>query len=136
MVTSTIYLPGGGKLVRVTSDALGWESDSWPNGVVGTPDGKKLYVNKWYYDNKGGTWVFDIKRDGTLTNMRKFTDWGGDGMSMDELGNVYISNGEGVLAFDPNGNNILRISSPVGRPTTRSPGGMARRCSSPVPSTG
>ncbi len=90
------YLPRGArKLVRVTSDALGWESDSWPNGVVGTPDGKKLYVNKWYYDNKGGTWVFDIKRDGTLTNMRKFSDWGGDGMSMDELGNVYISNGDG-----------------------------------------
>ena len=104
------YLPPGArKLVRVTSDALGWESDAWPNGVVGTPDGKKLYVNKWYYDNHGGTWVFDIKRDGTLTNMRKFTDWGGDGMSMDERGNVYISNGEGVLAFDPNGNNILKI---------------------------
>jgi len=30
-------------------------------------------------------------------------------MSMDERGNVYISNGEGVMAFDPNGNNILRI---------------------------
>jgi gluconolactonase len=104
------YLPAGGrKLVRVTSDALGWESDSWPNGVVGTPDGKKLYVNKWFYDNKGGTWVFDIKRDGSLTNMRKFTDWGGDGMSMDELGNVYISNGVGVLAFDPDGNLVLNI---------------------------
>ncbi len=109
------YLPPGGrKLVRVTSDALGWESDAWPNGVVGSPDGKKLYVNKWFYDNKGGTWVFDIKRDGTLTNMRKFTDWGGDGMSMDELGNVYISNGEGVLAFDPDGNNILRIPTGAG----------------------
>ena len=83
-VTSTIYLPAPERFVRVTSDALGWESDAWPNGVVGTPDGKKLYVNKWYYDNKGGTWVFDIKRDGTLSNMRKFTDWGGDGMSMDE----------------------------------------------------
>jgi gluconolactonase len=104
------YLPPGGrKLVRVTSDAMGWESDAWPNGVVGTPDGKKLYVNKWYYDNHGGTWVFDIKRDGTLTNMRKFTDWGGDGMSMDERGNVYISNGEGVMAFDPNGTHILTI---------------------------
>jgi gluconolactonase len=104
------YLPAGARtLVRVTSDALGWESDAWPNGVVGTPDGKKLYVNKWYYDNKGGTWVFDIRRDGSLANMRKFTDWGGDGMSMDELGNVYISNGEGVLAFDRAGNNILRI---------------------------
>jgi gluconolactonase len=104
------YLPPGARqLVRVTSDALGWESDSWPNGVVGTPDGRKLYVNKWLGDNKGGTWVFDIKRDGTLTNMRKFTDWGGDGMSMDERGNVYISNGEGVLAFDPQGNLVLRI---------------------------
>ena len=30
-------------------------------------------------------------------------------MSMDELGNVYISNGQGVMAFDPQGNNILRI---------------------------
>jgi len=109
------YLPSGGRnLVRVTSDALGWESDSWPNGVVGTPDGKKLYVNKWYYDNKGGTWVFDIKRDGTLANMRKFTDWGGDGMSMDERGNIYISNGEGVMAFDPDGNNILKIPTGSG----------------------
>jgi gluconolactonase len=107
------YLPAGGrKLVRVTSDALGWESDAWPNGVVGTPDGKKLYVNKWAGDNHGGTWVFDIKRDGTLTNMRMFTDWGGDGMSMDERGNVYISNYTGVMAFDPDGNNILNI--PIG----------------------
>jgi len=106
--------PGARELVRVTSDAMGWESDSWPNGVVGTPDGKKLYVNKWYYDNKGGTWVFDVKRDGSLTNMRKFSEWGGDGMSMDELGNVYISNGVGVMAFDPDGNHILTIPTATG----------------------
>ena len=106
------YLPPGGTaLVRVTTEAMGWDSDGWPNGIVGTPDGKKLYVNKWYYDNKGGTWVFDINADGTLSNMRKLTEWGGDGMSMDELGNFYISNGEGVMAFDPNGNNILIIPS-------------------------
>ena len=77
---------------------------------------QEALCNKWAGDNKGGTWVFDIKRDGTLTNMRKFTDWGGDGMSMDERGNVYISNGEGLLAFDPDGNNILRI--PVGGQAT------------------
>jgi gluconolactonase len=104
------YLPPGArKLVRVTPEAMGWESDSWPNGVVGTPDGKKLYVNKWAGDNHGGTWVFDVRKDGTLRNMRAFSDWGGDGMSMDERGNVYISNGEGVLAFDPDGNHILKI---------------------------
>ena len=81
---------------------------------MGTPDGKKLYVNKWYYDNKGGTWVFDVNRDGSLTNMRKFSEWGGDGMSMDELGNVYISNGVGVMAFDPDGNHILTIPTATG----------------------
>ena len=35
-------------------------------------------------------------------------------MSMDELGNVYISNGQGVMAFDPNGKNILRIPTGSG----------------------
>ena len=106
--------PGAHSLVRVTTDAMGWDADSWPNGVVGTPDGKKLYVNKWYYNNKGGTWVFDINPDGTLSNMQKFTEWGGDGMSMDERGNVYISNGEGVMAFDPRGRNILKIPTGSG----------------------
>lgn len=46
-------------------------------------------------------------------------------MSMDELGNVYISNGQGVMAFDPNGNNILRI--PTGGAATCSPFPVRRR---------
>jgi gluconolactonase len=100
--------PGSNALVRVTTDPA-WEADSWPNGVVGTPDGKKLYVNKWYYDDMGGTWVFDINADGTLSNMKKFIDMGGDGMSMDDRGNIYISNGLGVTAFDPNGNRIFNV---------------------------
>ncbi len=100
--------PGSNTLVRVTTDAA-WDADSWPNGVVGTPDGKKLYINKWYYDDMGGTWVFDINPDGTLSNMKKFIDMGGDGMSMDERGNIYISNGRGVTAFDPNGNKIFNV---------------------------
>jgi gluconolactonase len=100
--------PGSTTLVRVTTQT-DWDADSWPNGVVGTPDGKKLYVNKWAGDNMGGTWVFDISADGSLTNMRKFVDVGGDGMSMDERGNIYISNGLGVVVFDPNGNKLVTI---------------------------
>ncbi len=101
---------------------LAWPKDG-PYGVSGELQGcgmfwcrvgKKLYVNKWYYDNKGGTWVFDIKRDGTLTNMRKFSEWGGDGMSMDEWGNVYISNGKGVMGFARNGRHILTIPTGSG----------------------
>src|SRR5213078_1401756 len=98
------------KLVRVTTEAMGWDADGWPNGVVGTPDGKKLYINKWAPDiNTAGTWVFDIKPDGTLTNMKKFIDMGGDGMSMDEKGNIYISNSLGVTGFDPYGNRIFNV---------------------------
>lgn len=103
--------PGATELVRVSTMA-GWDADSWPNGVVGTPDGKKLYVNKWAGDNMGGTWVFDIGTDGTLSNMTKFLEMGGDGMSMDEKGNIYISNGFGVVVFDKKGTELLRI--PVG----------------------
>lgn len=101
--------PRSKKLVRVTTMS-GWSPESsWPNGIVGTPDGKRLYVNKWAGDNKGGTYSFRINRDGTLSDMKKVTEWGGDGMSMDERGNFYISNGEGLMAFDRHGNNILKV---------------------------
>lgn len=100
--------PGATELVRVTTQTE-WDSDSWPNGVVGTPDGKKLYVNKWAGDNMGGTWVFDINSDGTLSNMKKFVEMGGDGMSMDERGNIYISNGFGVVVFNSDGEELVRI---------------------------
>lgn len=101
--------PGSKQLVRVVTEAMGWDADGWPNGIVGTPDGKKLYVNKWADDNLGGTWVFDIKANGTLTNMKKFIDMGGDGMSMDERGNIYISNSLGVTAFDTKGKRIFNV---------------------------
>ena len=102
--------PGSKKLIRVSNMAE-WDADCWPNGVVGTSDGKKLYVNKWQNDNLGGTYAFDINTDGTLSNMKKFVDMGGDGMSMDEHGNIYISNGLGVTVFNPKGEKILTIDS-------------------------
>jgi gluconolactonase len=100
--------PGATELVRVTTQSE-WDADSWPNGVVGTPDGKKLYINKWAGDNMGGTWVFDINADGSLSNIKEFTDMGGDGMSMDDRGNIYISNGFGVVVFDSSGKELVRI---------------------------
>ncbi len=109
--------PHGNQLIKVVTDEMGWDADSWPNGLVGTPDGKKLYVNRWYYDpmdDKAGTYVFDINPDGTLSNMKKFTQMGGDGMTIDERGNVYIANGLGVTAFNSKGEKILNIPPPEG----------------------
>ena len=101
--------PGSDRLVRVTTQP-GWDADCWPNGIGGSPDGKKLFVNKWEANNRGGTWIFDIGTDGALSNMRKVIDTGGDGMSMDERGNIYISNSLGVTAFDKQGHKIFNVS--------------------------
>lgn len=103
--------PGSHSLVRVTTMA-GWNADTWPNGVVGTPDGKKLYVNNWTGGPTGRIWSFDINSDGTLSNMKTVVSGlsGSDGMSMDELGNIYVSSGSGLNAYDPKtGNKILTI---------------------------
>jgi gluconolactonase len=102
--------PGATTLVRVTTDA-GWNADSWPNGIVGTPDGKKLYVNQWSYNGSGGIWVFDINEDGTLSNIKPFVpglDFC-DGMSMDERGNVYVSINTGVAVYSPAGTKLVTI---------------------------
>ena len=103
--------PGSNTLVRVTTMAT-WNADIWPNGIAGTPDGKKLYVNNWTYNGTGKIWSFDINADGTLSNMKTVVSNlnFSDGMSLDELGNIYVSGGVGVNAYDPKtGNKILTI---------------------------
>jgi gluconolactonase len=113
--------PGAASLVRVTTMS-DWNADSWPNGIVGTPDGKKLYVNKWQDNNLGGMWSFDIKADGTLENITKVSSIGGDGMSMDAKGNIYISNGQGIKVLDPSPSNLnvnkLILTIPVSNPAS------------------
>ena len=108
--------PGATELVRVTTMPE-WNADTWPNGVVGTPDGTKLYVNQWSYNNSGGIFSFDIVPDGSLSNLQTFVPNLNflDGMSMDDQGNVYVSGGPGLRAYDPGGNKVLEI--PVGGPT-------------------
>lgn len=102
--------PGSHTLVRVTTMA-GWNADTWPNGITGTPDGKKLYVNNWTYDGTGQIKVFDIKPNGTLSNMQTLVGNLNfcDGMSLDEQGNIYVSGGPGLNAYDKHGNKILTI---------------------------
>ncbi len=105
--------PGSHQLVRVTSasDPDWGASNIFPNGIVGTPDGKKLYVNNWTGDATGKIRVFDIRPNGTLTNMKTLVSnlRGCDGMSMDEKGNIYVSHAEGVTAFDKHGNRVFNV---------------------------
>lgn len=76
-----------------------------PNGIIGTTDGKKLYVAD-IGDSK--TYVYDINDDGTLSNRKLFCEMGSDGMTIDNQGNVYLT-GRGVTVFDKSGEKIAHI---------------------------
>ena len=79
-----------------------------PNGIIGTPDGKILYVA----DIEGNkTWSYTINNDGSLTDKKLFCEMGSDGMSIDEKGNIYLT-GNGVTIFDKTGNQIINIPVP------------------------
>lgn len=79
-----------------------------PNGIIGSADGKTLYIA----DNGAKkTYSFSIDDDGNLSNRKLFADMGSDGMTLDNQGNVYLT-GDGVSIFDKNGKQIKHIDIP------------------------
>ncbi len=101
-VRGVYYLSPSGKIIRVIDD---FET---PNGLIGTPDGKILYVAD-IQANK--TWKYDIQKDGTLTNKTFFAPNGSDGMTIDNRGNVYLTSGK-VWVYNPKGELIKEIEFP------------------------
>jgi len=97
--------PDGRKVTLVTTDVTG------PNGLIGTPDGKTLYVGD--NDNKK-IWSYKINPDGALTDKKLFCEKMTDGMAMDEKNNVYITNDKSVLAYSPAGKLLEEIALPQG----------------------
>lgn len=96
------YLNPEGKVSRVIDDY------KQPNGLIGTPDGKTLYVSDI---NDRKIWKYDIQPDGTLTNKTFFAPEGSDGMTIDQQGNVYLTN-KVVSVFNSKGESIARIEVP------------------------
>ena len=81
-----------------------------PNGIIGTPDGKTLYVADI---GARKTYSYEIQSDGSLTNKSLFCNLGSDGMTIDNEGNIYLT-GRGVTAFDQSGKQIEQIPVPEG----------------------
>ena len=79
-----------------------------PNGIVGTPDGKTLYVadmGDWK------TYKYTIAANGLLANKTLFANEASDGMTIDERGNIYLTN-NGVQVYSPAGKKIKHIDIP------------------------
>ena len=109
--------PDRRELVRVTEDL------KQPNGIIGTPDGKRLFVADI---GAGKTYAYDIQRDGTLANKKLLCELGSDGMTLDNEGNLYLT-GRGVTVFDKTGKQIEHIDVPGGWTANVSFGGKDRQ---------
>lgn len=129
---SVYYLTPEGKVIRVIEP----NDFAMPNGVLLSPDGKTLYVNNTYDDEEwwnvdsdkdNFVWAYDINEDGTVSNGRKFAkpyltpevlgrqakSTGADGMTIDELGNIYVATYMGLQIFNPEGEFIGIVNFPV-----------------------
>ena len=104
--------PGQNEAVRVIDDMIR------PNGLVGSNDGKTLYVTD---HGAGETYRYTVHDDGTLSDKTLFASVGGDGMTIDGSGNVYICADE-VLVYDSDGKKVKSISVPD-KPTNACFGG-------------
>ncbi|APA65252.1 SMP-30/gluconolactonase/LRE family protein [Maribacter sp. 1_2014MBL_MicDiv] len=94
------YISPDGKEVSIIASGF-----VQPNGIIGTPDGKTLYVAD-IGDKK--TYAYTIQPNGTLTGKKLFTNMGSDGMTIDNKGNIYLT-GDGVTVFNKKGEQIHHI---------------------------
>ena len=94
--------PEARELVRVTEDLV------QPNGIVGSPDGRTLFVADI---GARKTWRYAIGADGRLGGKTLVCEHGSDGITLDDEGNLYLT-GDGVRVFDPQGRQIEHIAVP------------------------
>jgi sugar lactone lactonase YvrE len=99
------------------------------NGLVLSPDGKTLYVT-----NRLTLLAFDVGTDGALSNRRDFAtlesepqgSFGGDGLTVDAEGRLYVTGGAGIYVFDRAGMQLGIIPTPR-RAITAAFGGADRK---------
>ena len=102
-VEGLYYLAPGGKQLVMLDSTL-----NQPNGLIGTRDGKHLYVAE---TKEKRILRYDIQPDGSLSNRQVFADMGSDGMTIDDQGDIYLT-GDGVTVFDKNGRKIAHFPVP------------------------
>jgi len=94
-----------------------------PNGIIGTPDGKYLYVAD-IQANK--TYKYMVADDGMLKEQRLFVEQGSDGMTIDHKGNIYLT-GKGVTVYNAEGKWIAHIDVPGDRTSNVTFGGSEKQ---------
>ncbi|HEX8404924.1 MAG TPA: SMP-30/gluconolactonase/LRE family protein [Duganella sp.] len=112
--TGRVWRIGRDGAVSLAADKLGTA-----NGIEVSPDGRTLYVNE---SVQRTVWAFTIGANGALSDKRllkRFDDFGLDGMRSDVDGNLYITrHGKGtVVKLGPDGAVLREIVLPGSKPS-------------------
>lgn len=110
--TCVYYADAAGKVTRLIDDLPN------PNGVILSPDEKTLYVIP---SGQKRMMAYPVEAPGKLGAGRVFCELeqakpggnaGGDGLTVDAKGNLYITSGLGLQVFDPSGKKLGVIKIP------------------------
>lgn len=106
------YRAANGNVTRLIDDRTA------PNGVILSPDEKTLYVIPSMEKQMR---AYDVKSPGIIGEGRVFCELqqpegkdnsGGDGLTIDTRGNLYITSGLGIQVFSPDGKHLGTIAFP------------------------
>jgi len=120
------YRSSDGTVTRVV------ENEFAPNGVILSPDEATLYVIP---SGEHRMWAYPVESQGRPGEGRVFCELkqrkagersGGDGLTIDTDGNLYITSGMGVQVFDPSGKLLVIIEIPE-KPANVTFGGPDRK---------
>ncbi len=121
------YRAADGTVTRLIEDRTA------PNGVILSPDETVLYVIP---SMEKQMWAYPVESPGKLGAGRVFCELrqgpgqsnsGGDGLTVDTQGNLYITSSLGLQIFDPTGKALGIISIPGEQPANVTFGGPDRR---------
>lgn len=110
--TCVYYLSADGDVTRLIEDLPN------PNGVILSPDEKTLYVIP---SGQAEMMAYSVETPGKVTNGRVFCkleqrpgerNRGGDGLTVDRSGNLYITSKLGLQLFNPEGELLGIIKMP------------------------
>ncbi|MEP3482747.1 MAG: SMP-30/gluconolactonase/LRE family protein [Fuerstiella sp.] len=111
-IEAVYYRAADGKVTRLIDDRTA------PNGIILSPDEKWLYIVPSMEEE---LWVYPVKSAGKIgtgrvlakmTQQEGMSLTGGDGLTVDTKGNIYVTTGLGLQIFSPAGKQLGIISIP------------------------
>jgi hypothetical protein len=92
------------------SDFTGWRWSHNLNalGFIKAEPGAHVYVSN---ESEDITYGATVNPDGSLGALKPFVNRGGESVTSDSAGNVYVANGQ-IFVYDPSGKEIGRIDVP------------------------